>query len=113
MREVLDKELVPWDGARLAATFLMLATCAGLAAWAGRARGVRRWAVLVVAVCLAAGWGSLALGDDYFSPDVGPALRTEAPRYGAGLWIEACAPAAGIAAALFLVRGRRGRREPS
>jgi hypothetical protein len=107
VREVLDKELVPWDGARLAATFLMLATCGALAAWARHAGGVRRWAVLVVAVGLAAGWGSLALGDDYFSPDACPALRTEAPGYGAGLWIEACAPAAGIVAAWILVRRRR------
>ena len=110
MREVLDKELVPWDGARLAATFFMLATCAGLAAWARRTRGLRRWPVLLLAVGLAAGWGSLALSDDYFTPDAGPALRTEAPGYGAGVWIEACAPAAGIAAAWLLVRRRPGRR---
>jgi hypothetical protein len=105
--EVLDKELVPWDGARLAATALMLATCGGLAVWAKQARGARRWLVLVVAVGLAAGWGTLAMGDDYFSPDAGPALRVEAPAYGAGLWIEACAPAAAILAAWILVRKRR------
>lgn len=110
MREVLDKALVPWDGARLAATFLMLATCGALAMWARRARGIRRWPVLVLAVALAAGWGSLALGDDYFTPDAGPALRTEAPGCGAGLWIEACAPAAGIAAAWILLRSRPRRR---
>ena len=106
MREVLDKELVPWDGARLAATFFMLATCAGLATWARRTHGVRRWAVLVVALGLAAAWGSLALSDDYFSPDAGPALRTEAPAYGVGLWVEAAAPAAGMVAAWVFVRGR-------
>ena len=106
MREVLDKELVPWDGARLAATFFMLATCAGLATWARRTHGVRRWAVLVVAVGLAAAWGSLALSDDYFSADAGPALRTEAGCYGVGLWAEAAAPAAGMFVAWLLVRGR-------
>lgn len=105
--EVLDKELVPWDGARVAATVLMVATCAGLAVLAKRSSGARRWAVLVVAAGLAAGWVSLALGDDDFTPDVGPALRQEAPGYGAGLWIEACAPAAGIVAAWGLVRRRR------
>ena len=110
MREVLDKELVPWDGARLAATFLMLATCGGLATWARRAHGIRRWSALALAVGLAAGWGSLALGNDYFSPDAGPALHTEAPGYGPGLWIEACAPAVGIAAAWILLRSRARRR---
>ena len=105
--EVLDKELMPWDGARLAATVLMVATCGGLAVLAKHARGAKRWAAAVVAVGLAAGWVSLALGDDYFAPEVTPALRHEVPGYGAGLWIEACAPAAGIVAAWGLVRRRR------
>ena len=74
---------------------------------AKRARGARRWPALVVAVGLAAGWVSLALGDDGFSEDAAPALRREAPSYGAGLWIEACAPAATIATAWMLVRRPR------
>lgn len=105
--EVLDKELVPWDGARLAGTALMVATCVGLAVLAKHARGAKRWTALVVAAGLAAGWVSLALGDEYFAPDVGPALRHEAPGYGAGLWIEACAPAAGIAVGWLAARRRR------
>lgn len=96
------------DGARLAATVLMVATCGGLAALAKRARGAKRWAAAVVAVGLAAGWVSLALGDDYFAPEVTPALRHEAPSYGAGLWIEACAPAlGGVAASIIARRPRR------
>ena len=74
---------------------MMLATCTGLAVLARRGRGARRWVLFIVAGGLAAGWGSLALDDDTL------------PATGAGAWIEACAPAAGIVVAWLSVRRRR------
>ena len=74
---------------------MMVATCTGLAVLVKRGRGARRWVLLIVAGGLTAGWVSLAVDDDTL------------PASGAGAWIEACAPAAGIVVAWLSVRRRR------
>jgi hypothetical protein len=113
--EVMDKETVPWNPVRLLATLVAVGLCALLTAWAARIRS-RAWKLAppLVAGALAAVWASAAALDDFYSVDVGPAIRAELPAaqvtaYAIVLPMEAIAPMAIVCVLSIRVFSKRSR----
>jgi hypothetical protein len=107
LAEVMDKEIAPWTLTRLTTTLLASLLCVLLMGWSRRGRGVLSGVAVVAAIVLAVTWATTAVFDDFFSPDVGPAMRVELGRgsgsYGALLVLDSVAP---LLAALTAARLR-------
>ena len=107
LAEVMDKETAPWSPTRLMAALIVSAMCVVLRG--RRTRGAASWVALVAAMGLAVAWATAGACDDFFSSDVGPAMRHELGRasiaYGAVLLLESAAPLV----AVLLASGRRSQ----
>ncbi len=117
--EVMDKETVPWSPGRLFAATAALGICVLLMVWAQRIRDRRRrWALALLAGTLAVLWASAGAFDDFYSADVGPAMRRElsaaqANAYAILLPIESAAPAVAVfLLTVFLPKARGAKPLP-
>lgn len=105
--EVLDKVTQrPWDTGPIAMTAILTALCAAMA-WSPWPR------LRALAVGLAVAWAALRIGtDEWFSADLGPALRAELPAGPVSAWwprtvaLQAAVPLL-VSIALSIVRARR------
>jgi hypothetical protein len=108
--EVMDKETVPWSPLRLLAVVAVLGVCVLLMVWAGHIRSrLWRWAPVLVAATLAVLWGDVGTSDDWYSADVGPAMRAELPRHQAQAYavllpIETVAPSLAVVLLVLFLR---------
>jgi hypothetical protein len=112
LAEVLDKEAVPWSPSRVLSTLLAIGICVLLMVWARRLQSSWRWALVLAATGLALFWAAAAAFDDFYSADVGPAMRAElgdlAKMYAALLPLESAAPILAVVTLGFrLVRTQR------
>ena len=102
LAEVMDKEAVPWSPARLLSTLLATGICALLMGLARARRSSRRWALIIIATTIAIAWAVAGAFDDFYSPEVGPAMRAELGRraaaYPVALLLESAAPILAVVA---------------
>ncbi|MCP3137064.1 hypothetical protein [Pyxidicoccus xibeiensis] len=110
--EVMDKETPPWEPLPMLGTLGVVALCFFLG------RSPRRiW--LLPALLVAAFWAFVRFNDDFYSSDVGPAIRTELPEAAVAAYewllpVQALLPTAAILLGLARRRaGLRGARQAS
>jgi len=113
LAEVMDKETVPWNLARLLACVLVVGICAGLMGLGRRARGAWRWPAILLAAAIAVAWAVTGAFDDFLRPDIGPAMRLELGRFATAyvvvLLLEHAAPILVVVALGMRTRSREGR----